>query len=99
MTHVWAEKCVTKEKIALNCPLVTQFWEICVTRGMSGNLTVIPCVTHFPLVTQLFSAKKCVTRGMSAIYEYKTNENILIRNLESNLHLEVLNRSDHFDDL
>ena len=25
-------------------------------------------MTHFPLVTQLFSAKKCVTEGMSTIY-------------------------------
>ena len=59
MTHVWADKCITSGKIALNFPLVTQFLETCVTQGMSRNLTDIPWVTHFPLVTQLFSAKKC----------------------------------------
>ena len=67
MTHVWAEKCVIKGKIAYNFPLVTHFWEICVTQGMSRNLTDIPWVTHFPLVTQLFSAKNCVTQVMSTV--------------------------------
>ena len=67
MTHVWAEKCVTPGKIALNFPEVTQLWETCVTQGMSPNLTDIPWVTHFPLMTQFFSVKKCVTQGMSTV--------------------------------
>ena len=29
----------------------------------------IPWVTHFPLVTQIFSAKKCVTQGMSTVFK------------------------------
>ena len=65
--QVWAEKCVTSGKIALNFPEVTQFWEIWVTQGMSRNLTDIPWVTNFPLMTQRFSAKKCVTQGMSTV--------------------------------
>ena len=67
--HVWAEKCVTEGKIAFNFPLVTQFWEICVTQGMSRNLTDIPWVAHFPLVTHFFRAKKCVTQGMSTVFK------------------------------
>ena len=67
VTHFSAQTCVTKGKIALNFPLVTQFWETCVTQGMSRNITDIPWVTHFPLVTHLFSAKKCVTQGMSTV--------------------------------
>ena len=61
VTQVWAEKCVSSEKIVLNFPDVAQFWKTCVTQGMSRNLTDISLVTHFPLLTQLFSAKKCVT--------------------------------------
>ena len=60
VTQVWAEKCVTSGKIALNFPELTQFLGTCVTQGMSRNLTDIPKVTHFPLVTPLFRAKKCV---------------------------------------
>ena len=39
----------------------------CVTQVMSRSLTDIPSVTHFPLVTQIFSAKKSVTQGKSNI--------------------------------
>ena len=63
VTHFSAQTFVTKGKIALNFPLVTQFWEICVTQGISRYLTDIP------LVTQLFSAKKCVTQGMSTVVQ------------------------------
>ena len=76
VTHVWAQKCVTEGTIALNFPLATQFWEIyvtifqrqkCVTQGVSRNLTAIPWVTNFPLVTQ-FSASKNVSFRVCLLY-------------------------------
>ena len=32
------------------------------------NASNFPLVTHFPLATQFFSAKKCVTKGMSTVH-------------------------------
>ena len=55
VSHV-SQNCVNPGKIALNFPLVTQFWEICVIQGMSRNLIDIPWVT------QLFSAKNMSLR-------------------------------------
>ena len=68
VTHM-SQNCVTKGKFNAIFPLVTHFWEICVTQGVARNLTDLRWVTHFPLVTQLFSAKKCVTQGMSTVYK------------------------------
>ena len=62
MTHVWAEKCVTPGKIALNFPLGTQFLKTCVTQGMSRNLT-----DTFSLSDTTFQRQKCVTQGMSTV--------------------------------
>ena len=70
VTHFWRWKVVSLRKNVslkvrqwgfVNFPEVTQFWEACFTHGMSRNLTDIPWVAHFPLMTQVFSAKKCVT--------------------------------------
>ena len=47
--------------------------QTCVTWGMSRNLTDIPKVTHFPLVTQFCSAQKCVTSGMPTVFDFKLN--------------------------
>ena len=73
-----------RKSVSFNFPEVTQFWEICVTQGMSQDLTDIPWVTHFPLVTQLFSVKKCITQGMPTVLEWNWTKRLNECNTWSN---------------